>query len=619
MADVFVSYAQEDRAFVGRLVEVIEAAGLDVWYDTRLRPGQSFDEVIAAELDAAGAVLVVWSAASVKSFWVRDEAQVGASRGVLVPVSADGAQPPLGFRQFQSLDLSGWRGGETAALRIVIEELRARAGRPPAAAAAPAPAPAPRSRTALPPAGPRRPVGRTRRALAAGMAALVTGGALAAWLLAGPAERTANERATEERAGAGPAEAGAMTGTGDGWTAAAGRLAAWPCSLLSVRAAAEGGEPAIEGVYGAAHDPAPLAAELAGDLGAPPAMRAASLPDIFCPVLDALRTRAHGLIAAPWEGPRAEYVIAPDARGEQARAVLVSAPVTALKPERVVYVLLIEAGVVETLMIFNGGRYEGQTQGDIPRPEALPAEGVFERTVLREGPPGPELLAFLEVDRRAPPLEDALDMLSPASAASLAALLAAPDGPVVSAARLVVLDRGWVYPPGFAAEPAPERKIEALYHWLLANRPAWYRAPPLPSPYTFAPLAFTPEAVEALYVDADLEDGPFNAAEILFSDLAPRVTDGAVPEGQLAVDTVALGTNDGRTATVRVIASRSDPGAPPVRRTIDLTLSRIGGAWLISDARWPDRGPSEMIPRGASMRNLLDAYLARAQEDEARQ
>lgn len=620
MADVFVSYAQEDRAFVERLVAVIERAGLDVWYDTRLRPGQSFDEVIATELDRAGAVLVVWSAASVKSFWVRDEAQVGATRGVLVPVSADGTPPPLGFRQFQSLDLSGWRGGETAALRVVTEELRDRADRTrvlptqPEAEAAPSPESVP-----PPPAtpAPRRQVGRTRRIMALALGALVVGGAVASlvWL-----DRT-NNRAEQVAVSPESAVTGAdgdpvATGTAPG----ADRLAAWSCSLLRVRPGYEAGEPVIDGVFGAAHDPAPLGPELAPAFGREPTLRATSLPDVFCPVLDALRAKAYPLFVSRWMEPRAEYTTAHDGT-DTARAIQLSFPVETLNPERVVYVLSIEAETVETLLILHDGKFEGQTQGDIPAPVALPEQGSFSRTIFRSRPSAPELALFLELDRRVPQLEDALDLLTPSDSAALASLLTGPDAPAISAARLVVLERGWVYPPGFAAEPAPERKIEALYHWLQANRPAWFKAPPLPSPYTFAAAAFTPVAVEALYIDAELGDGPFSAADILFSDLVPP-SEGATDqpfEGQLAVDEVALATNDGKTATVRAIVSRADPGQPVRRRTIDLTLSRIDGIWLISDARWPDRGASDQIPRGATMRNLIEAHLAREQENEENQ
>jgi TolB-like protein len=42
----------------------------------------------------------------VQSHWVRDEATRGRDRRILVPLSLDGSEPPLGFGQFQVVDLS---------------------------------------------------------------------------------------------------------------------------------------------------------------------------------------------------------------------------------------------------------------------------------------------------------------------------------------------------------------------------------------------------------------------------------------------------------------------------------------------------------------------------------
>ena len=49
---------------------------------------------------------------SAKSAWVRDEAAIGRDSGRLVSVVIDGSQPPIGFRQFQTLDLTGWQCGK---------------------------------------------------------------------------------------------------------------------------------------------------------------------------------------------------------------------------------------------------------------------------------------------------------------------------------------------------------------------------------------------------------------------------------------------------------------------------------------------------------------------------
>jgi adenylate cyclase len=109
MADVFVSYARTDKALVAPLVAAIEARGWSVWWDPAIAPGQEFDGRIDAELDAAAAVLVVWTPTSVASRWVRGEAREAAERGVLVPVRFDGARLPIDVRAIHTTDLDGWR------------------------------------------------------------------------------------------------------------------------------------------------------------------------------------------------------------------------------------------------------------------------------------------------------------------------------------------------------------------------------------------------------------------------------------------------------------------------------------------------------------------------------
>ncbi|MGH8213720.1 MAG: toll/interleukin-1 receptor domain-containing protein, partial [Rhodanobacteraceae bacterium] len=98
MADVFVSYARADKARVAPLVAAIEAKGWSVWWDPEITPGQEFDDQIDAEIDAACAVLVVWTPTSVASRWVRGEAREAAERGVLVPVRFEQARLPMDVR-----------------------------------------------------------------------------------------------------------------------------------------------------------------------------------------------------------------------------------------------------------------------------------------------------------------------------------------------------------------------------------------------------------------------------------------------------------------------------------------------------------------------------------------
>lgn len=106
MADVFVSYASEDRDRIAWIVDAIEQAGCSVWWDRRIGLGASFDREIERELDAAACVVVIWSKHSIESEWVRNEAHEALERGVLLPVSIDDVKPPLAFRRTQTAQLT---------------------------------------------------------------------------------------------------------------------------------------------------------------------------------------------------------------------------------------------------------------------------------------------------------------------------------------------------------------------------------------------------------------------------------------------------------------------------------------------------------------------------------
>src|SRR5215470_12026978 len=114
MADIFVSYARADKARVAPLVTALETQGWSVWWDPEITPGQEFDTQISAALDAAKAVVVVWTPASVASRWVRGEAREAADRGVLMPVRFDNAQLPIDARAIHTIDLDGWDGKSEA-------------------------------------------------------------------------------------------------------------------------------------------------------------------------------------------------------------------------------------------------------------------------------------------------------------------------------------------------------------------------------------------------------------------------------------------------------------------------------------------------------------------------
>lgn len=179
--DLFLSYARPDRATAEAVLRILEDAGHSVWWDAMIPGGHRFHAVISEALERARVVVVLWSRASLASDWVQDEAAHGRDHARLVPLSIDGTQPPLGFRQLQFLDVSGDAlRADSPAMRRALAAIARLLDRP-------VPDPAVEANPAAPGnAAPGARAVNRRALLAAGAGLAVAGVGAGAWWLTRP-------------------------------------------------------------------------------------------------------------------------------------------------------------------------------------------------------------------------------------------------------------------------------------------------------------------------------------------------------------------------------------------------------------------------------------------------
>ncbi|MEM1397148.1 MAG: toll/interleukin-1 receptor domain-containing protein, partial [Pseudomonadota bacterium] len=126
MTDVFISYARADHEIAEKVFRILNAEGLSVWMDREIHGGAEYAKDIEASLSRAKAVVVIWSESSVESNWVKDEAASGRDAGKLIPVRIDDVTAPLGFRQFQTIDISA--SAKDPGMRALIDSVRLKVG-----------------------------------------------------------------------------------------------------------------------------------------------------------------------------------------------------------------------------------------------------------------------------------------------------------------------------------------------------------------------------------------------------------------------------------------------------------------------------------------------------------
>lgn len=109
MAQVFISYAHEDRELACRVAAILERK-FSVWWDRDLAPSRNYLREIDARLREARCVVVLWTPAAVASDYVLAEANLAREQGKLAGALLRDVDLPVPFGLIQAADLHGWDG-----------------------------------------------------------------------------------------------------------------------------------------------------------------------------------------------------------------------------------------------------------------------------------------------------------------------------------------------------------------------------------------------------------------------------------------------------------------------------------------------------------------------------
>ena len=130
---VFVCHASRDAGMAQRVVAALEAAGVPCWIAPRdIDPGESYAQAILDGLEAAPAMVLVFSAATNESPHVTRELESAVGRGTpIVPVRLEEVEPSRDLRYFigtsQWLETGGvaaeqWESPLVRAVRRAVGE-----------------------------------------------------------------------------------------------------------------------------------------------------------------------------------------------------------------------------------------------------------------------------------------------------------------------------------------------------------------------------------------------------------------------------------------------------------------------------------------------------------------
>lgn len=125
MADIFLAYSRANSKKADKFRGGLEKEGFSVFVDINTPIGERWPEHIEKQLNACAVLVVLWSKTSVKSDYVKEEAYVAKDSKKLFPIMITKCELPYGFRSYQTLDMTSWRGDSNAPQwKRLIEDIR---------------------------------------------------------------------------------------------------------------------------------------------------------------------------------------------------------------------------------------------------------------------------------------------------------------------------------------------------------------------------------------------------------------------------------------------------------------------------------------------------------------
>lgn len=158
---IFISHGSEDRAEADGIAAHLEARGMQVWIAPRdVRPGRDYSEQLQEAIEQCAAFLVLISAQSNKSPYVRVETELAFSRNKpIFPVRTSMVEPGPGLGLF--LKIKHWTDAfgdrRDYNLERLVEELQLVTGTAPPNESRQEPAPVPQAPAPAPPPPPVAP------------------------------------------------------------------------------------------------------------------------------------------------------------------------------------------------------------------------------------------------------------------------------------------------------------------------------------------------------------------------------------------------------------------------------------------------------------------------------